>query len=58
MPLKKDINDGGPPFSVSKLDIENTFSKKFELIRSFKHPLSIDVRKENEEYFEYKKILV
>ena len=58
LPLKKDINEGGPPFSVSKLDIENTFSKKFELIKSFKHPLSIDVRKENEEYFEYKKILV
>lgn len=58
LPLKKDIKDGGPPFAVSKADIENTFSNQFKLIKSFKHPLSIDARKENEEYFEYKKILV
>ena len=58
LPLNKDIIEGGPPFSVSKLDIEDTFSEKFELIKTLKHPLSIDARKESEEYFEYKKILV
>ena len=58
LPLNKDISEGGPPFSVSKSEIEYTFSKKFKLIKSLKHPLSIDARKESEEYFEYKKILV
>jgi len=58
LPLNKDIKESGPPFSVSKLDIENTFSKKFELVKTFKHKLSIDKRKDNEQYFEYKKILV
>ena len=58
LPLNKDISEGGPPFSVSKSDIEDTFSEKFKLIKSLKHPLSIDARKESEEYFEYKKILV
>ena len=58
LPLNKDISQGGPPFSVSKSEIKDTFSKKFKLIKSLKHPLSIDARKESEEYFEYKKILV
>ena len=58
LPLNKDISEGGPPFSVSKSDIEDIFSKRFKLIKSLQHPLSIDVRKESEEYFEYKKILV
>jgi SAM-dependent methyltransferase len=58
LPLNKDISEGGPPFSVSKSEIEDVFSKKFKLIKSLKHPLSIDARKQSEEYFEYKKILV
>ena len=58
LPLNKDISEGGPPFSVSKSEIEDIFLEKFKLIKSLKHPLSIDVRKESEEYFEYKKILV
>lgn len=58
LPLNKDVSEGGPPFSVSKPEIEDIFSEKFKLIKSLKHPLSIDARKESEEYFEYKKILV
>ncbi len=57
-PLNKDKADGGPPFSVSLEEIKDSFSKKFKLINCFNHPLSIEPRKNNEQYFEYKKILV
>jgi len=58
LPLNKDLADGGPPFAVSVDEIKGSFSKKFKLMNCFNHPLSIKPRKNNEQYFEYKKILV
>jgi len=55
LPLNKDISDGGPPFAVKESEIENKFSKKFDLIDSYMHPLSINQRKENEKFYIFKK---
>ena len=57
-PLNKKESEGGPPFGVSLKEIEYNFNKKFKLIKSFKHPLSIDARSDNEQYFEFEKIIV
>ena len=55
-PLNKEKMDGGPPFGVSLKEIEDNFCKKFKLIKTFKHPLSIKARFENEQYFEFQKL--
>tara|TARA_A100001011_G_scaffold374540_1_gene435141 strand:- start:6038 stop:6640 length:603 start_codon:yes stop_codon:yes gene_type:complete len=55
LPLKKDISESGPPFAVREKEIEERFSKKFDLFDSYMHSLSIDARKENEKYFIFKK---
>ena len=55
LPLNKDLSEGGPPFAVKENEIKSKFSKKFNLIDSYTHPLSIDARKNNEKYFIFKK---
>jgi len=52
-PLNKDESEGGPPFGIKLDKIVSDFSKKFNLISNFKHPLSIPVRSDNEQYFEF-----
>ena len=55
LPLNKGLSEGGPPFAVKENEIKSKFSKKFNLIDSYTHPLSIDARKNNEKYFIFKK---
>ena len=55
LPLNKDASEGGPPFAVKEDEIKSKFSKKFNLIDSYMHPLSIDARKNNEKYYVFKK---
>ena len=55
LPLNKQTSDGGPPFAVREKEIEAIFSKKFDMIDSCYHSLSIEARKANEKYYEFKK---
>ena len=54
-PLNKKTDDEGPPFHVNLRKTLNQFSSKFDLIESFKHPLSIIPRQDNEIYVHLRK---
>ena len=53
LPLNKDLSEGGPPFGVNIDETIYSFSKKFKLIESFKHPLSIEPRFGNEQFVRF-----
>ena len=53
LPLNKNSSEGGPPFGVNLQDTINLFSKRFRLIESKVHPLSIKPRVENEQFVKF-----
>ena len=55
LPILKEENNGGPPFSVKIDKIIKDFSKYFTVKESLKHPLSIKSRAKNEHYIRFKK---
>ena len=46
-PLNKKKSEGGPPFGVNLDESIKSFSIHFDLLDSFKHPLSIKPRLNN-----------
>ena len=52
-PINKNSSEGGPPFGVNLDKTINEFSKKFKLIESIDHPLSIKPRKGNEQFVRF-----
>ena len=54
-PLNKTKEEGGPPFSVDLEETISIFSEKFNLKKSFDHPLSIKPRVGNEKFLHFKK---
>tara|TARA_B100000676_G_scaffold113760_1_gene113378 strand:- start:1661 stop:2260 length:600 start_codon:yes stop_codon:yes gene_type:complete len=55
LPFNKNLSEGGPPFAIKEEEVEQKFSKKFNLINSYKHPLSINSREDIEKYYIFKK---
>ena len=54
-PLNKAVSEGGPPFSVNLNETIDLFSKKFKLIESTPHSLSIQPRVGNEQFVRFMK---
>ena len=54
-PLNKAISEGGPPFSVNLNETIDLFSRKFKLIESAPHSLSIQPRVGNEQFVRFMK---
>ena len=55
LPLDKDLNDGGPPFGIELEETINLFLRKFKLLESIKHPLSISPRSNKEQFIRFLK---
>lgn len=55
LPLLKDKIEGGPPFAIDLDEINNQFSGYFDVVKSFKHPLSIEPRNNNEQFIHFLK---
>ena len=53
LPLNKDPVEGGPPFNVNLDQTINLLLKKFTLLESINHPLSIEPRKDNEQFVRF-----
>ena len=53
LPLDKDLKDGGHPFGIELEQTINMFLKKFSLIESIKHPLSIKPRLDREQFIRF-----
>ena len=55
LPINKDLDEGGPPFGINLDQTIELFLKKFQLIESIKHPLSIDPRSDKERFVRFLK---
>ena len=53
LPVNKDLKDGGPPFGVQLNQTIKAFLKKFKLIESIRHPLSIVPRVDKEQFVRF-----
>ena len=54
-PILKNVKEGGPPYSVNIDKVIDQFSDYFDVLKSIKHPLSIEPRVDNEQYLHFKK---
>lgn len=55
LPLLKNKIEGGPPFAINLDEVINQFSGYFNVVKSFKHPLSIEPRNNNEQFIHFQK---
>jgi len=53
LPFNKGLSEGGPPFGVDLAEIMDIFLKKFKLLESAKHQLSIKPRSDKEMFIRF-----
>ena len=57
LPIKKNLDEGGPPFGVYLPEVLNMFKNYFKIIQCYESALSIKPRLGNEKFVEMKKCI-